>query len=91
MADNNVHATIQERQKQYGSFKINAHISQGIKKAMRNSTAWVDLSDDKKEALEMIAMKISRILTDRADYEDNWHDIAGYAIRIEETIKEEKR
>jgi hypothetical protein len=36
------------------------------------------MSDVKKESLEMIALKLSRILSGQADYRDHWDDIAGY-------------
>lgn len=37
------------------------------------------LTPDQREALEMIAHKIGRILNGDPDYADSWRDIAGYA------------
>lgn len=31
------------------------------------------------EALDMIAVKLSRIMVGKSDYQDHWDDIAGYA------------
>jgi len=43
-------------------------------------------SDDKKEALEMTAHKIGRILNGDAEYKDSWHDIIGYIRLVEVTL-----
>jgi hypothetical protein len=67
-----------ERQKTHGDFKLNAEISQGIK-------SWFDMPQTSKlskvhrEALDMIALKLSRILSGQANFKDHWDDIAGYA------------
>jgi len=37
------------------------------------------MSASHREALEMIAHKIGRILNGDPNYADSWHDIAGYA------------
>lgn len=68
-----------ERQTTHGSFETNASIAQEIKSAMRASPQWHDLSDVRKEALEFIASKIGRILSGKANFEDHWADIQGYA------------
>jgi hypothetical protein len=38
------------------------------------------------EALDMIAVKISRILTGDPNYSDNWHDIQGFAKLVENRL-----
>ena len=53
---------------------------------MIDSPNWETLSDDKKEALEMTALKIGRILNGDPEYADSWHDIAGYAKLVEDTL-----
>jgi hypothetical protein len=45
-------------------------------------TNWALLSASQKEALEMIAHKIGRILNGDPNYDDSWRDIAGYAELI---------
>ena len=45
-----------------------------------------DLSPDQREALEMIAHKIARILNGDPDYADSWHDIAGYAQLVADRL-----
>jgi len=80
--------TLQERGARYGRFIDHAEISQGLKWRMRQSPNWLDLSDDKKEALEMVAHKIARILNGDPEYYDSWHDIIGYVTLIENTLSE---
>jgi hypothetical protein len=82
-----VEDTLTERGKRYGDFGGHAGITQRIKNAMQMSDNWSNLSDDKKEALEMIAHKIGRILNGDPNYADSWHDIAGYAQLIEKRLE----
>ena len=75
---------LEERQKTHGSFAKNAEISQNIKHAMSGwqkpyVTSYNDLGDVHVEALDMIALKLSRILSGQANFKDHWDDIAGYA------------
>jgi hypothetical protein len=85
-----VEKTLAERGKRYGDFTDHAVTCQGIKAAMRATgngtcpTNWDALSDVKKQALEVIADKIARILTGDPEYKDNWHDIQGYAKLAED-------
>lgn len=83
-------ATLEERKKKYGSFTSHAKITQSLKRTMHNSPNWEQyLSDDKKEALEMVVHKIGRILNGDPEYKDSWTDIIGYATRVEETLKDD--
>ena len=84
--------TLNERGKRYGLFVDYAEISQNIKSAMYKAAKYQDLTRDKKEALEMIAHKIARILNGDSNYHDNWHnwhDIIGYATIVADTIIQE--
>lgn len=67
------------RQKTHGNFLENANLSQSIKDVMRSSINWEKLTDMQKESLEMIALKISRILSGDKDFRDHWDDVVGYA------------
>lgn len=84
----NVSETLSERGARYGAFGGHADIAQSIKQVMtsRPTTNWHHLPDAHKEALEMIAHKIGRILNGDPNYADNWHDIAGYATLVERVI-----
>lgn len=84
---NDIDATLQERGNRYGPFDGHATITQALKEVMNNSvdavdTNWTRLSASQKEALEMIAHKIGRILNGDPNYDDSWRDIAGYAELI---------
>ena len=68
-----------ERGSRYGKFTGHAAIAQGLKDFMRDQNNWEILSDDQREALEMIAHKIGRILNGDPNYDDSWVDIGGYA------------
>jgi len=46
---------------------------------MKSGTNWISLSDEQAEALEMIAVKIARILSGDPEYPDHWDDVIGYA------------
>ena len=81
--------TLGQRQTRYGDFDIHAHITQRLKRAMSDTKGWDVLTDDKKEALEMIAHKIGRILNGDPEYKDSWHDIVGYAKLVDDTLEDE--
>jgi hypothetical protein len=71
----------------YGAFADNASISQALKAQMRQTPKWGALDPDMKEALEMVAHKISRILAGDPHYDDSWVDIAGYATRVADRLR----
>jgi Domain of unknown function (DUF6378) len=79
MNDQQITALLYERHKTHGSFSENAAASQHIKRHFHAAPCWNELHDVHKEALHMIALKLSRILSGQADYNDHWDDIAGYA------------
>ena len=76
-----------ERGKRYGVFKEHARITQGLKDAMVAEDKWGALTADQKEALEMIAHKIGRILNGDPNYADSWDDIAGYAKLVGDRLR----
>ena len=69
---------IQEREKTHGSYKGTATWSQSIKDMFRSSSNWNTMTDGQKEALEMIAVKLARLLNGNPQFPDHWDDIAGY-------------
>ena len=91
-------AILTERGSRYGKFEDHARIAQILKFAMQQHTPhgplttkptprWASLADDQKEALEMIAHKIGRILNGDPDYADSWADIAGYARLVADRLE----
>lgn len=97
-----VAATLAQRGSRYGDFTDHARICQDLKEVMVDSyvnmpeltTAsevhrehkWHKLSPVQKQALEVIADKIARILSGDPNYDDNWHDIQGYAKLVEDRL-----
>jgi hypothetical protein len=80
--------TIISREAQHGSFKNVSDTAQNLKTVIRDSAHWDDLMNIQQEALDLIITKIARILSGNADFQDHWHDIAGYAILVEQFLKE---
>jgi hypothetical protein len=91
--------TLAERGNRYGDFTDHARLCQQLKLAMMrfsvttqtdDSTTsripWMYLADVQKQALEVIADKIARILSGDPNYADNWHDIQGYAKLVEDRL-----
>jgi hypothetical protein len=70
-------AMLMDRNKTHGDFALNAKVSQAIKEAI----SWGDvkgMSAVHREATDMIALKLSRIASGKADFKDHWEDIIGY-------------
>lgn len=81
-----IEQTLHERGARYGDFSDHARICQAIKSDMTDTEGWERLSDVQKQALEVIADKIARILSGDPNYADNWHDIQGYAKLAEDRL-----
>ena len=69
---------INERAKTHGLYKHTAAWSQSIKDMFRGSPNWQHMNDGQKEALEMIAVKLARLLNGNPQFPDHWDDISGY-------------
>ncbi len=87
----NITDTLTEREKKYGSFAAIAHIAQGLQNIVRSTNDWYGLPETQREAIEMIFHKIARQINGAKDYPDNFHDIAGYAMRAEQEILSQLR
>lgn len=84
---NDLQQILAERGERYGKFKDHAQISQNLKNAMAIRAGWSRLAPDQKEALEMIAHKIARILNGDASYADSWLDVAGFAKLVADRLQ----
>lgn len=83
----NIRTILDERGSRYGDFRGHAQITQSIKMAMQRSPKWLELTDSQREALEMTAHKIGRILNGDPDYLDSWVDIVGYTQLVIDQLK----
>lgn len=84
-----IDSTLKERGARYGAFKDQARISLNIKMAMADSPNWPKLTPDQREALDLIANKVGRILNGDPNFHDSWHDICGYAKLVADRIQQE--
>lgn len=75
--------SIPNRDHQHGGMEAVGHLAQAIKAHMRTGRNWHLLGPSHREALDMIAHKLSRILSG-ADPHDpqHWEDVAGYAQAV---------
>ena len=70
---------INEREGTHGSFEIVSFVASGIKSCYRAGANYDNLTIAQREALDMIAVKLSRIVCGNGKHEDHWDDIGGYA------------
>lgn len=83
---NDISAVLAERGTRYGRFDAQALLTQQIKLSFSFGRNWDNLPVDSKEALEMIAHKIGRILNGDPEYADSWVDIAGYSKLVADRL-----
>ena len=81
-----IEATLAERGERYGTFTGHAAITQDLKDVMHDAPKWQALDPDQREALEMVAHKVGRILNGDPNYHDSWHDIVGYAKLVADRL-----
>ena len=84
----NIDVILAERGSRYGDFATHALITQNLKDVMKKSPKWDILSPSQKEALEMTAHKIGRILNGDPNYDDSWVDIGGYTMLVAKELQE---
>jgi hypothetical protein len=82
-----IQTVLAERGSRYGAFSGHAQITQDLKAIMRATPNWFHLSDSQKEALEMVAHKIGRVLNGDPGYLDSWVDIIGYTQLVVDQLE----
>lgn len=70
-------ALTQERGKTHGDWIRQANVSQELKAVVGSNDGRLEYHQ--REAIDMIMVKVSRILSGDASFADHWDDIAGYA------------
>jgi hypothetical protein len=91
-----VEATLAQRGSRYGDFTDHARLCQALQQELQEFkpisepagavTKWEKLSPVQRQALTVIMDKVARILTGDPNYDDNWHDIQGYAKLVEDRL-----
>ena len=71
-------AIIEARAKTHGDYRLQAKLAQDLKTRIRQEGG--SLSPQQLEALEMICVKIARIVCGNPNEPDHYDDIAGYAM-----------
>lgn len=81
-----------EREDRYGAFENQAMRSQELKAVLtKGQSSWYKMDAFQREASEMIAHKLARIMNGDPDYIDNWTDIAGYAQLVIDILEQRER
>ena len=88
--NNELDAILKQRGSVYGDFRDNGRIAQGIKEVYRSHPLWGAVPPHIQEGLDLIATKISRIVSGDPLYPDNLIDIAGYATRCLQIVDEDR-
>lgn len=81
---------LQERGSRYGDFRDDAQNAQRIKDALRAGRNWDKLRPFQREAVELIATKLGRIVNGDPDYADSWLDVSGYAQLVNNILENER-
>ena len=87
----NTTALLTERGHTHGDFTMNALYGQELRAMFRRTSGWASMPAVQKEALDMIATKVSRILSGQSTHDDHWNDIAGYATLALEACSRDAR
>jgi hypothetical protein len=83
-----IETTLAERGARYGSFEEHATIAQAIQDAFRiYPEKWEKLPPVIKQGFTTLADKIARTLNGDEYYDDNYHDIGGYAKLMEDWVR----
>ncbi|MEG2307275.1 MAG: DUF6378 domain-containing protein [Erysipelotrichaceae bacterium] len=80
---NNVSETLKIRGSRYGEYSDVSKVTQDLMGVIYRSKSFGCLNDCQKTSLFMICNKIARTVSGDPNYQDNWHDIAGYATLAE--------
>lgn len=75
---------LSERGTTHGKFADNAHHGQHLREFFRSTPGWATAGEVQREALDMIAGKLARILSGQPGFFDHWRDVAGYAKLAED-------
>lgn len=74
---------IEAREDAHGPLLHQAALAQDLKNRFRGEAGgWSKLSPEQRESIDMIAVKLSRILVGNPNHADHWTDLSGYATLI---------
>lgn len=73
---------LKEREQTHGDYAITAQTAQVLKQIIRNAPSYDDMNASMRESLDMIAVKLARILSGDPFERDHYLDIVGYATLV---------
>ena len=86
-----VEKILEERKKTHGDYAVHARVTQMLKRVFRCETVGDKLSNEHKEAIDMIFHKIGRIAAGDPNNQDHWLDISGYATLAMKSCKNDTK
>ena len=78
----NTNEILNERENTHGKYSNVAMTSQALKHVIQQGAKFNQLTPAELESLELICMKISRIVNGNPHLVMHWEDISGYATLI---------
>ena len=77
---------VSDRGKSHGDYKLMSELAQILKETIRSwkKGSGINISPYAQESVEMIMLKVARIITGDETFRDHWLDIQGYAKKAEE-------
>lgn len=86
-----IQETLEQRGATHGDFPRQAILSQKLKKLIKDSKNWNDMTYSHNEAIELILHKLARICEGDAFFIDSWRDIIGYSQLIINGLENDSR
>lgn len=80
---------LKDRGSRYGDFGVQSQTAQAIREAFKDSLNWEVLPPYMREGLDLVAVKISRMLCGDFMYMDNVVDIIGYMTLVKTEMEKE--
>jgi len=84
-----INTVLDERGKTHGDFVAQATISQEIKDSLKTGAQYHRMTSAQREVVDMIAHKLSRLVSGNPDFDDHMVDIIGYANLYLRALKDD--
>jgi len=81
-----IEAILKTRDDTHGDYNDTAAAAQKVKDILRSYPNWSRLDAPKREAIDLIATKLGRIIAGNFNFADHWNDIAGYAKLVSDRL-----
>lgn len=90
MNDDPVSRILAVRSDTHGDFSDNARIAQSAKELWRTTPNWHKMAPYQREAIDLLTIKLARILSGDYDCEEHWNDLAGYPSLVSGRLGEQR-